>query len=760
MMKKLLTLLFVFFSANLSAQVLPMEKLLLITDKQNYRLADTIQISGKLVRTDTDSTLVPYSSYFYVELFDQNDSIHIRKKMRCEQSGNFQGKIPLFLSRSGIYYLRAYSLFMGNYSTKTFPIVPLTIGNAQFGIKQDTSLSMEFYPEGGQFHEDIQQNIAVRIKGAGNANKRRTQLYLIENDNDTLTTFTTTPNGWQIISFIPRKGVNYHIYAKNGEQDGRFIFPAYSKRPGLQIFMNKKRMIYTYRETEAFKNLSIYVFHSHLGLQRIQNQTSNGQEHTGFLLLDNLSEGLVSVFLCSEKGEVLAQSSRFHESTIFNAHPNVERTIKSKEKIDISLSEELPSEDDLMFHARILPNPSDSNINFYLPSARQELCFTQDLDSPEPFPSILANATDAEQKLDESAWLLSSKFKRFDVSDALKNGLSYKNKPENTLTLKGRVTTIAAWKVDHGNILAYRNLNNQVTSTETDSKGYFILPVEDFGEGETFYMQAYDKREKTEPFNYSFESDTLPALHNWNRIDRFNDQRFRVEVEKNANKFSFDEANLLPSVTVRGKINQPTPVDTKQFYAVRTINHEKMQERNITDFKRLVEYFTAFIYLREDLDMRGKNLFKVSRRIAEDLDITQSLDRGTKSWVKVYSRRGGNVVILLDGKRVDAEDVYNYNMDEIESAEFFSPADAIKLAAGAIGGVLYLKTKSVKPEEKKTIGVYYTPPFGIANLDEKTIPTTSLIAPEEKGSYLILIDLISRKWGYHTFSIPIEITSE
>ena len=59
-----------------------------------------------------------------------------------------------------IYYLRAYTQLMQNFSPKAFPVVPLQIGKkAEQPEWNATSVHCRFYPEGGTLVEGKTQRV-------------------------------------------------------------------------------------------------------------------------------------------------------------------------------------------------------------------------------------------------------------------------------------------------------------------------------------------------------------------------------------------------------------------------------------------------------------------------------------------------------------------------------------------------------------------------------------------------------------------------
>lgn len=82
-MNRFYTIIFVLLTAlSVRAQVLPAEKIFFAADNNQYEFPDTIVVEGRLIRVDNDTTMVPFSDYVYLELFDSSDSLQIRQKLK------------------------------------------------------------------------------------------------------------------------------------------------------------------------------------------------------------------------------------------------------------------------------------------------------------------------------------------------------------------------------------------------------------------------------------------------------------------------------------------------------------------------------------------------------------------------------------------------------------------------------------------------------------------------------------------------------
>ena len=121
---------------NLSGQLLPdvasqvIEKLFLITDRKTYCVDENISFTA-LNTSPKYHKNIEWSKVLYVELISHNGSSLAKQKFILNEYscvGNFH--IPESIS-SGMYYLKAYTKWMRNFSTKNYSYTPIKIVNPQ-----------------------------------------------------------------------------------------------------------------------------------------------------------------------------------------------------------------------------------------------------------------------------------------------------------------------------------------------------------------------------------------------------------------------------------------------------------------------------------------------------------------------------------------------------------------------------------------------------------------------------------------------------
>jgi len=716
------------------SQVLPSEKLFFMSDKIRYEQGDTAWVEGRVIRSDNDTILIPYGRYVYMELADERDTVLIRQKLVCDSVGNFITRVPLDYWPSGYYYLRAYSKVMANFAPETLPIFPIQIGEKTNTNTGHMDVQCEFYPEGGHLVNGFPQNTGIKFTDQS-GNPIQLTYRLMSSDGDTLSTQTTTSNGWQVLRFTPLEGKQYHLETDYNGEHHHLPLPACKQLPTLQTTIHRNRLICKILDSdEKLKRGKLYIYHQSLGLLMLPYK----KKDFVMLLNDGLSSGLISIFLTNAKGEFIAQSTKW-----LDRYQPMEYTLtKNEYHKDEPLKYQWnhgPDSTSSVF-VRFIPK----NNTLYLPKASVMCRYDSDLISNEVFPTCHTHETDVE------GWLYSARFKRINVPEALDMGILYTKDKEVVMEMQGFAKTKRGKKLRNGSLVAFRESDQKVYDVQLNEQGQFNMPLNDFGADEKFFVQAYNRKGKAGTYEYEFYNDTLPGMYNWNRVNRKDREQVTVEIGDMAMKnFGVNKMNYLPEVVVKARTHKKEYKSTKKFYSTHYIDTEQLQRRGYTSFRHLVEHFHAYLHWRENGMLSDDN----------------SKDGLGKRYA-LYSRRGAStmegaeVKILLDGLEITPEQAAYLDMNMIGAAEYLTPAEANAIVPFAISGALLLDTKkSLGITEVESKGIVYVPPMGLSNLHIRKLDGTIKV-PSIPGEYTLLIDLISQNQGIHSFEYDISVTDK
>ena len=720
---------------NLLAQSLPEERIFIVSDKLDYMAGDSIRLEGRLM--SNDSLALPYSRFVYVELFNEEDSVVERQKLVINEMGEFSTKMQVNpLLKQDIYYIRAFTKFMANFSERTFPIFPLRLGvKEQKDENLTQTLYANFFPEGGHLVHGHPQNMAVYLTD-GNRTPVEAEYTLTDNEGNTLAKQKTTPSGWQIVSFNPQKGRAYHFHATHQGERFSFLLPEAYDSPIVQAINNRGRVIYRILQADqSSKEGKLYAYHKTSGLQILPVENE-----TGIINLSGLEEGTVTLLLTNNQGRIISQTSTWYS-------PSEKGSMELGKEIYApgeNLAWEMPVQDSLTsVFVRILPETS-----LYVPHAEHSLAMEHDLQSSVPF---LMHQTSNPKDL--QAWLYSTWFKKFDVPRTVREGMNYRHKPEVNMQIQGQVKHARA-PLSEGTLVAYNRKNGQTFDTTLDKKGRFILPVEDFQQGESFFVQAYSKHGKAEIYDYEMSNDTIPSVSNWNKVK---DKRLVNETSNwNQTLFSFEGINELPEVIVKAKVvkEEKDPFTPDRFYGQHYLNSKALEEHNYQSFKDIVQYFHNYMELqlkprepedkKSSLNMRNINTAEIDEWVL---------------WPKRVSTVDGyvEIKILIDGIPFTTTEAMNMlEVSQVKSVEYLNPGLALAVTHGAINGALVIKTKGYEKKKVESKGIQYLPPMGLSNMDMKR-QTDQWKVPTESGKYQVLIDVLSPTKGNHSYVFPIEV---
>lgn len=733
-MKTIRLILVLLLPLNLLAQALPEERIFIVSDKQDYMAGDSIQLEGKVV--SNDSLALPYSRFVYVELFNREDSVVERQKLVINKSGEFYTKMQVNpLLKQDIYYIRAFTKFMANFSERTFPTFPLRLGVKEHSNKTlDKTLYANFFPEGGHLVQGQPQNVGIYLTD-GNRHPIQTEYVLTDNQGDTLIRQTTTPTGWQVSSFTPQQGKSYYLHAYHQGERTSILLPKAYNSPVVQAIATRKGIIYRILQAdESIKGGKLYAYHRSSGLQILPIDKGSG-----IISLSGLSEGSVTLMLANNQGRIISQTSLWHSPMERGKVTLHKDTYAPGEKISWSMPY---SDSTASVFVRVLPETM-----LYIPHAEHSLALEHDLQSTVPFPVYHSNGKKTDRQKELQGWLYSTWFKKFDVPRAVREGINYRHKPEVNMQIQGQVKYARA-PLSEGTLVAYNRDNGQTFDTTTDKKGHFILPVEDFKQGESFFVQAYNKHGKAGIYDYEMTNDTLPGIHNWNKVK--NKLLVNGTTEWNTAQFSFEGINELPEVIVKASVvkEKKDPFTPHRFNGKLYLDSKALEERCYQSFEEIVGYFHNYMKLIKKPNM------------PIDTELDNIMLSELNEWILVSRRpatfTNTEIKILIDGTIHSATEAMNMLVvSQVKSIEYLKPGPALAVTYGAINGALVIKTKGYEEKKIESKGIQYLPPMGISNIGM----TRNKIwrAPTQKGKYQVLIDIISTQKGTQSYTLPIEV---
>ncbi len=326
--------------------------------------------------------------------------------------------------------------------------------------------------------------------------------------------------------------------------------------------------------------------------------------------------------------------------------------------------------------------------------------------------------------------------------------------PGDSLFVDGMVTCMASDRLEPYSRYLYLELIGDNDSVYVRQKlscadgGRFRLAVDDFAEGDTFFLQALQGK-KNEPVSngIALDNESFPAAV----IDRgrlITSGRYAGDVTTSIGQSS-GTVHDLPDVTVKARVIQKSEVPSKSHYEVKMKTREAIERR-------------GYLTLRDILnDMPMLTL------------TSESFDNGTDNGLQlpvIYSKRGISLLgrrkigenvgmaLVIDGSKIDNDnfDLYlEMSATEIESVEQVSIGEAL-IYAKTLDGAVIVKTRKWTPDKSVKSKGTIVRPMGLSN-----IPLASNekpVVPSKDGDYRLLVDIVGPD-GVTSLSRPFTLST-
>ncbi|HEX2937264.1 MAG TPA: hypothetical protein VHO72_18055 [Bacteroidales bacterium] len=188
------------------------ERVLLIADQDFYLAGETLNFFAMTMDAGLQIP-VAFSSILYLELYDQNNTVVVAKKVLLKKGEAINTLDLPRQTKTGYYYIRAYTNYMKNFGPSAFFTKRLKIVNPFFpnnysliGVPSQ-ELRWGYSVEGGNLLYNTDNRIVFYSLNAGE--KLFVKLY----KNDVVAIQSETKNGMGSFSFIPEEGNKYAIEA-------------------------------------------------------------------------------------------------------------------------------------------------------------------------------------------------------------------------------------------------------------------------------------------------------------------------------------------------------------------------------------------------------------------------------------------------------------------------------------------------------------------------------------------------------------------
>ena len=728
------------------------EQIYLNPQKHAYMPGDTLNLEGMVTCLAADQS-IPFSNYLYIECFDGADSLLVRQKVTCKEEGYFNTRIPTdYLWPAGVYYIRAYTQLMRNFSQESFAQQPFLLAK-EFPKKEDRVYEARctVVPAGGKLLPGHTQTATVLLTDECTF-PVRAEMLLMSEKGDTIAPVKTSASGMATLSFIPQAGTSYHLEAHIDGRDYRFPLPETGTGIKVQGMLNGKRLNYQVLGAETdMEHYRLYTFDRMNGLTAVPVPREQG-----IVMLES-APAVLSLFLAATTQTVLSEAtvvSRYRMENRLEA-PD---TVHIGDSIRYRLSG-LPEGSRVMM--RVVPD------NDLLAShAETDLNYLSDYESTLPFPAGMYRGDAAERNRDLHAWLSTATFKRFSLKDAVTKGTGiYTYTPEEVLSFTGWIEKKTLRPMANGQLVAYHTENDFVYDVNLNEEGRFRIAVDDFLDGEQFFLQAVTPKGKPDFANYHVDDETFPALTNSRRFVLPTSRYAETEVTIGNTfdlKYTVDKDKVrnytLPNVTVKARLKTEEEVPTNKFYSTNYKDREEIEERAFGTLYDILRDMPGIRVQQVEEGESGGNSGSSGSIINTGWGSNRPSKGGSgtgksagRAW-EITTTRGSSVFgnnslpILMDGAKFTNQD-YDFILFtpafEIESVELLRPWQTLAYTNGAINGAILVKTRAYKDRPPlPSKGAMYTP-IGISKLNGTFQPEKW--EANQSGFYRLIVDVFTDK---------------
>lgn len=746
-----LCLLFLFVSLNCYANY-KSEKIHLMVEKEQYKPGDTIYVHGFLVNSETLS-LDSYSKYLYVELFDSKDSVLIQEKTACPK-GLFSLGLPIDTYMStGTYYIRAYSQLMQNEAPWSYPLLPVRIAYDNPVVTYDAYTekihSVAFYPEGGRLVNNCPQQVVFEVTDRHDLPISCTAELRNDNDSILLSAIPVGQDGKGVIRFTPDKNRTFHLRVYKDGTNQNCPLPQAENTPSLQLNINRNRLSFTRITPNSSPEQHLFTLYFR-GMPCLSDTLSE-RRTSGVLDISTFPAGIYVGILTDLKKHVIAERMIFHhENNAF--YDEKASPIKCLPNTSLSLTSLFP--EDTAKHSFYRIQRIDTTTKESAPhTIASYLWLESELRLSGAERLAISRSGFDKQIIDKI--LICKKWKRFDLSKNFQEPILYPHKPELVLSLSGSVETeLGNRPIKEGLLVAINTDTGMTYEGNIHTDGSFEMGVDDFTEGQNFFLQAYNAKGKPGQYTIVPENKRYRIIDNplksFYQITSRPPTHTGTAIIKDSLISYYDIKNerqaILPDIQIAARVRNKDTIATADFYTQHKITEELIRKMPYGDIipylDRLIGIHLAKVPLSKNIpgEEESTTLFRYAICTTRGVSVLSKRDDDP------YGLHPNEMPIILDGSLADTHQVLTtLAPQDISSIERLTPAQALVYTSKAINGALIIRTRTYKEEKRISLGMNFQPK-GLSATDNVVKQGIEFInAPDTPGTYWILQESINKQ---------------
>ncbi|SHK36114.1 hypothetical protein [Chryseobacterium polytrichastri] len=488
-------------------QKYPQEKIHLLFNKNNYVAGENIWFKSFVFEGYNPSSI---STSLFVELYDSNKN-QISKKIFPLLNGEGSGSILLPETlKENVYYIRAYTTWMANFSEDFQLIKPVIVYNPSSPEKISPDLNSAWaafvYPESGTFVNDINTKFAVRLQSKG-LTPTDWEGYVTEIDKPDvkIVSFKGLDQNVGIFNIIPESGKKYQLTVqdKSGQKQNVNLPEVSSSGLNLQVTSTSENVNYILKAKNLSQESQFYKVLGTINNQLVYkakiNKISDGIQYS--IPNNQLINGILQLTIFDDKENIVANRLTFVQPQLLQIKKPVLQSLSikngSREKSSFDITKDINCS-----NYAVLVIDSNTNSSEEEQSFLSSLWLTGDITSNISLPSQYFTKNRNTDALD--ALLISEKWKRFDWKYIISgNYPTIRYQPTNYLSYKGKVNILGkpAPNADL-NLLFDSGSGTKLFQVKTDNNGFFTLNNLIFENSMKFSYQLNSKEPKNETSVY------------------------------------------------------------------------------------------------------------------------------------------------------------------------------------------------------------------------------------------------------------------
>ncbi|WP_283421289.1 hypothetical protein [Chryseobacterium profundimaris] len=551
------------------SQKYPQEKIHLVFNKNSYIAGENLWFKSFIFDGYNLSSI---STSMFVELYDSN-KMQISKEIVPLLNGQGSGSFTLSESlKEGIYYIRAYTTWMSNFSEDFQALRQIVIYNPssteKLVLDETSKWTASVFPESGTLINGINTKCAVRLQSKG-ITPSEWNGYIIDaaKPDVKLSSFKGFDQNVGIFSLTPKTGVKYQVVLSDSRGNKQVVDLPYVADSGvnLQVSTDNDAIKFSLKS----KNITpgtVYKVIGTIGSQMVFKVASDKiLEKTYSIPAEQLINGILQLTVFDEKESIIARRLTFVQPGLLKIKkPEIQSMKLDESPRALNSLTITPEQNNNAYTVMILDgsaeNPEDEN------SFLSTLWLTGDITSKIDKPAQYFIPSRNNEALD--ALLISETWKRFDWRTIMSDRfplISYR--PQPYISYKGKVSIqgMPASNTELNLMFEIPEYGSKLLQVKTDDKGFFTLKGLLFEDAIKFSYQLNDPKIPAEQVQVIFQPDysfvplkkSLPESY-YTLVQRHTEEQLSETVKryvatKNTQSNIDEKAILIEEVKLKAK---------------------------------------------------------------------------------------------------------------------------------------------------------------------------------------------------------------